>query len=152
MNVIVAKAPNLRSLALSGFKYLHWIDFSCLRDCPNLEIFHLSRTSYVSDLVEHDAEKLSYLKNLIEIDLHDCPIGANAMLTLLKALPTTLRRFRHLDEVAMKYFSFVVQRFPKLEEFAIIGTVKEQRFTPTDCCSSKLISLCVCFCVLVEVT
>lgn len=141
---IVEKVPAIRSLTITGFQYRHTLDFSFLRACPNLETFHLSRVSSSAQLTESNVAKLSYLKFLIEMDLHDCEMAPNAMLTLLKALPLTLRRFRHRTGAALRHFAFVVERFPTLEEFTIVGTMKNQ---PQVCSVFSVVSF---FCTSVQ--
>jgi hypothetical protein len=126
MTSIMAKVPNIRSLKITGFEYRESFDFSFLRTCPNLEIFHISRISRAAKLTQNDAAKFSHLEKLIELDLHDCFLSPRSMLRLLESLPKSIRRFRHLSDVAMAHFPFIVQQFSKLQTFSILGALRDR--------------------------
>jgi hypothetical protein len=124
MESIAAKIPNIRSLKITGEED-EFLDFSFLRLFPNLETFHFNRTR-MGGLTSNQAPYFCSLKRLIEIDLNATLIYTESMLSLLGSLPETLRRFRHLSDAAMKHFSFIVKRFPKLEQFAIVGAHQQR--------------------------
>lgn len=122
---IIANVPNIRCLKITGSKFYRHLDFSFLRMCVNLEIFHFSHVGE-SELWPNDAAEFSSLRNLLELDLHDTVMSAKAMLALLESLPETLRRFRHLSMIAMEHFPVVVERLFQLEELFIAASSFER--------------------------
>lgn len=119
METIASKVPNILSLKITDSAYEQHLDFSFFQSCPDLKIFHFNRVSRWTELVQSNVVQFMYLQNLVEIDLNDIPMSSNTMHTLLESLPQTLRRFRHASEASLEHFPFVVERFPKLEEFYV---------------------------------